>query len=344
MFRREFLKALLALPLVSLTGLRKAFAGRAPRQLRPLTRLAFGSCLDQEMPQPIWDTILAQNPDLFVFLGDNIYADTEDLKLMQARYDQQGAVPQYKNFRSKVPIIATWDDHDYGINDGGAEYPQKQASKEIMLKFFNEPANSSRWKRDGVYVSYTFGEAPQRTQVILLDLRWHRTEIKRAPDGAYIPDPDPRATMLGEDQWRWLEAKLQEPADLRILGSSIQLVAPDHAWEKWANYPVDKARFMNLVDRLALQNLVVISGDMHYAELSVEKTPGGLPVYDLTSSSLTHTEAAPEIPNRNAVARFETGNNFGLVRVDWSRPRHPVVHLEIIDDRGTVRIGHALNL
>ena len=41
----------------------------------PLTRIAFGSCADEEKPQPIWDAVLAYQPQLFLFAGDNVYGD-----------------------------------------------------------------------------------------------------------------------------------------------------------------------------------------------------------------------------------------------------------------------------
>src|SRR5436853_7460343 len=81
---------------------------------RPLSRIAFGSCVHQDKPQPIWDAVIATDPELFVFLGDNIYADTKDMDVMRAKYQQLADQPGFKKLKAKCPVIATWDDHDYG--------------------------------------------------------------------------------------------------------------------------------------------------------------------------------------------------------------------------------------
>ncbi|MEZ4735564.1 MAG: alkaline phosphatase D family protein [Caldilineaceae bacterium] len=192
-----------------------------------VTALAFGSCANQTKQQLIWDAVLAGRPDLFVFLGDNIYGDTEEMDLLRARYNQLAQNPHFQRVRAQIPIIATWDDHDYGTNDAGADYPKKEESKQIFLDFFGEPAVSERRLReDGIYTAYVYGPVGQRVQVILLDTRWNRSplvavseaayaERRRQRIGPYTANPDPDAQLLGEAQWRWLEAQLQQPAELR---------------------------------------------------------------------------------------------------------------------------------
>ena len=276
--------------------------------------VAFGSCVDQNLEQPIWDVIRQQRPELFVLLGDNIYADTEDMSVMAEKYQQLASNSSFQKFRREIPLIATWDDHDYGVNDGGAEYPEKHKSKELMLNFFNEPKNSPRRVRDGVYTSYFVG-GPHQLQIILMDLRWFRSPLVGDEQG-YKPNPDPAAVMLGTEQWAWLEQQLKMPAKFRLLVSSTQLVPSDHQWEKWANFPLEKARLLKLIDDLRVHNLVVLSGDMHYAELSKEKTPGGFNLYDMTSSGLNYFESSEGIPNSSRLQIFDGDCNYGWVSVD----------------------------
>src|SRR5690606_21285898 len=134
------------------------------------------------------------------------------------------------------PILATWDDHDYGVNDGDASYPRKAEAAKLMLDFFKVPADSPRRQHEGVYGAYRFGPEGKRVQVILLDARYFKSRPK--PDlrseeekkrlniiGRYVGDEDPKATVLGEEQWQWLEEQLRQPADVRLLVSSIQVVA-----------------------------------------------------------------------------------------------------------------------
>lgn len=281
-----------------------------------VTRIAFGSCLVQSEPQPVWDAIRRCEPDFMLLLGDNVYADTTDLAHMRAQYALLGANPGFRRLRARVPLLATWDDHDYGENDAGGDFPLKRESKRIMLDFFDEPARSARRAREGIYESYYFGEAPRRLQVILLDLRSFRSRLNHDGTG-YVPWPDGSGELLGEEQWRWLERELARPADLRILGSSIQLVSGEHPWEKWANFPREKERLLALLDRYGVRNLLTVSGDMHIAELSAERTPGGIPLYDFTSSGLNRRERFENLPNSRRLAYLDDAENFGLLRVQW---------------------------
>ena len=80
----------------------------------------------------------ATQPELFLFLGDNIYADTENMDVMRAKYAKLAAMPGFKALRERCPILATWDDHDLGVNDGGSEYPRKEESQQVFLDFFGD--------------------------------------------------------------------------------------------------------------------------------------------------------------------------------------------------------------
>ena len=116
-------------------------------------KIAFGSCGKQTHPLPIFDEVIKQNPNLFIFLGDNIYGDTNDMDILRKKYQQLGTKESYKRLIENAEVLATWDDHDYGQNDAGKHYPHKVESKEIFLEFFKEPKNSERYKHQGIYHS-----------------------------------------------------------------------------------------------------------------------------------------------------------------------------------------------
>lgn len=336
MNRRDLLKTAAGLSALPLLPLRALAEVGTPE---PLTRLAFGSCCQQLDPMPIWNEIGSLNPQLFIGLGDNVYADSRENNF-HLRYEQLAANPDYARFAAKVPFVATWDDHDMGGNDEGAAYPLKHESKQAMLNFFREPRNSDRRRRQGIYTSYYFGSSPNRLQIILLDLRWFRAPVQTDNDGVYIPNLDPNATLLGAEQWAWLEQELQRPADFRILGSSIQLVSQEHRWEKWGNFPHEKARLYSLFDKHDVRNLLIISGDMHYGEHSREHTPDGRLVTDITSSGLNMGEKLEDVPNSKRVSFFHTDNNFGLIDIDWQRRE---VHAQVRDSLRS-RISHVFSL
>lgn len=296
-----------------------------------LQRIAFGSCADQRKAQPIWEQVLAAQPDLFVLLGDNIYADTDDPARLEASYQLLANQPGFQRLRASTELMATWDDHDYGQNDIGADYVSKAASRRVMLDFFEEPVDSPRRSQTGgIYTSRIFGDVGQRVQVILLDLRWGRSELVSLSDpqrlqqrgrenrGPYEANLDANARLMAEAQWQWLETQLQQPAELRVIGSSIQLLAEFTGWETWANYPKERQRFIELLARYQQQPVVIISGDVHWAELSmISETASDWPLVELTSSGLTEEWSAIS-PNRHRVGQAFAEANFGMLEIDWT--------------------------
>jgi alkaline phosphatase D len=314
---------------------------------KPLERIAFGSCASQERPQPIWDAVVATRPDLFLFLGDNIYADTEDMSVMKEKYEKLAAMPGFQALRKACPILATWDDHDLGVNDGGIEYPKKVESQKLFLDFFGDSQDSPRRKRPGVYDARVFGPKGKRVQIILLDTRYFRSALARVKrnDGPYGPILDPAKTMLGKEQWAWLKEQLQVPAEIRLIASSIQVVAKDHGWEKWMNFPLERERLYNAIRDAGAEGVSFLSGDRHLAELSMMDGGVGYPLYDLTSSGLNQAARAwrPHEPNTHRVATMNWGDNFGLVTIDWNEA-DPLIRLQIRDVDGEVTIQQKVRL
>lgn len=330
---------------------------RANTDASTIQRIAFGSCCHQNKAQHIWKTVLATEPDLFIFLGDNIYADTEDMAKMKADYDKLGSVPEFQELRQTCPILATWDDHDYGKNDAGAEYPKKKEAQRVFLEFFEDSPTSPRWTREGVYGAQVFGPPGRRVQVILLDTRYHRSPLKRrAKDdpppsdrpGPYLPNTDPDATILGEAQWEWFEAQLRIPAELRIIASSIQLAAEEHGYEKWANIPNERDRFLKLIRDTRAEGIIILSGDRHAAEVSRLDDAVGYPLYDVTSSALNMPRTHQLEANRHRVA-FESLRepyfqpNFGVLTIDWSAA-DPLISMQIRDESGKIIVRHEITL
>jgi alkaline phosphatase D len=323
-----------AAPLITTTAQARTAAPGAP-----LTLIAFGSCANQSKPQPIWNAINAHRPDLFLFLGDNIYGDTEDMQLLRARYALLGQQPGYQRLLAQTPVIATWDDHDYGANDAGAAYPQKAASKQIFLDFFGEPATSERWHQDGgIYTAYHYGPAGQRVQVILLDTRWSRSPLVRVSDeeygerrrariGPYTANTDPDAQMLGEEQWQWLAEQLRQPAELRLIATSVPFLQAGTGWENWSNFPAEQARLLTLLAETAAGGVLFLTGDTHRAQFSKRSDIGLYPLWEVNSSGLTENVDWPA-PDSSRLGGTYIEDNFGLIRIDWSEA-DPEIIMEI---------------
>ncbi len=318
--------------------------------------LAFGSCLQQWFPQPVWSSVLAQDPEAFVFLGDNVYTDNgpyarlPEPERIGVAYAALAENARYRAVRDAVPIFATWDDHDYGVNDGGAEYPHKDAAKRHFMDFFAIPDDDPMRGREGIYAVRYLGEGPDRIQLLLLDTRSFRTPLlagetnAQCPNKRYLPNEDPTASVLGEAQWRWLEQQLREPAGLRVIASSIQVIPDRHCFEKWGNFPRERERLFRLIRDTAANGVVLVSGDRHLAEISrLPAEHAGYPLIELTTSGMNSAIGLDEPnPYRTTPDNFR-GDNFGLLRIDRSGAEATVV-IEVRDAAGELALRETVAL
>lgn len=292
-----------------------------------LQRIAFGSCIDQNKVQPIWHSILSAKPDLFIFGGDNVYASSQPwlLSNLQKAYATQAAQPGFAQLRLEIPHLAIWDDHDMGLNDGGSEFPHKQLAKEAFLDFWHLSAVDPRRQREGLYHAVQFGPAGQRVQVILLDTRWFRSRLKvtdqRDAPGKerYVPDTDPHKTMLGEAQWQWLEMQLKQPADVRLIVSGVQVIVEGHGWESWNNFPLEQERLRQVIQRTNAKGVIFLSGDRHIGAIYKSNRNASYPLYELTSSGMTHAWANAKEAGPNRLGDLITQNHFALIDFNWQQ-------------------------
>lgn len=313
----------------------------------PLEVIAFGSCNRDELPQPLWPTIAANSPDLWIWGGDNIYADwherpdgqrekyTVNREWITQRYGAQRAQPGYAVFREFVPVLGTWDDHDYGRNNATSSYKLKDVTRDLALEFLDVPAEDPRWQREGLYGAYDFGPEGRRTKVVLLDNRYFASSRK-----ADAPD------LLGEAQREWLATTLREStADLHILVSGTQILSKEHKWEKWADYPADRAWLLDLIREDGMPMTILVSGDRHIHEISVlEDEALAYPLVDATSSGLTHSwDSFPGEKNSLRQGEVFTGLGFGLLTVDWAGET-PEVTVEIRDQDNEVKNSYLIQM
>eukprot|EP01118_Nematostelium_gracile_P011443 TRINITY_DN4058_c0_g1_i1.p1 TRINITY_DN4058_c0_g1~~TRINITY_DN4058_c0_g1_i1.p1 ORF type:complete len:427 (-),score=97.64 TRINITY_DN4058_c0_g1_i1:3-1232(-) len=309
-------------------------SGRSPRLdlEKPLTKIAFGSCNNQDWNQSIFDSVVQYKPQLWIWLGDVVYNDDRVFlgifnpstpEMMHEKYTKQKNSSHYQKLIKNTPVIGIWDDHDFGINNGGKEFEFKKDGQHQFLSFLNEPTDSVRWTREGIYNSYTIGPVGKRIKIILIDSRYFRDPEE---SGLYGGD------MLGERQWQWLKLELaQSDADMHLISSSIQLLPRDiPIIEKWANYPKSYNRLMSIFQETKPKGLFIISGDVHHAELFKKNCIGvGYPVYEATSSGLTHScydslsVVCDYVLNSVMKSEIQTGvytrKNFGTIEIDWDR-------------------------
>ncbi len=303
-------------------------------------RIGVGSCIRQDLPQPIWQAVLADRPDLFVFGGDVVYASERPFSLegLNEAYARQAAVAGFAQLRATVPHMALWDDHDYGVNDGGADFAFKHQTKQSFLDFWKVPPDDPRRVHGGVYHAQSFGAPGRRVQVILLDMRWARSPWKRtdkrdAPGRErYVPDADTAKTMLGEEQWGWLKEQLQEPAQVRVIVSGVQILTEGHGWERWGLFPHERQRLIDLLKPHS--GVVLVSGDRHIGALYQDRFGMPYTLTELTTSGMTHSWESAKEAGPNRVGELFGGLNYGMVEVDWTKAE---VRMLLKDKDGAVQ-------
>lgn len=300
----------------------------------PISRIAVGSCNHQDRAQPYWNTLGRSEIDLWIWLGDSIYADTEDMQIMADKYQAQFNHPDYSAFRVATPVVGTWDDHDYGENNSGKWYPKKAESKRLLLDFLEEPVGSPRRSRDGVYQAYSFGPPDKRVDLILLDNRF------------FAESPGPEADLLGERQWEFLREALEvSTAQFVFVASGTQVLAIDHRFEKWANFPGSRRRLLKTIRESGKGGVVLLSGDRHLHEISMvndETVP--YPLIDFTASGLTHSYSSLIAEkNRYRVGAFHNAPGFGVIEIDWDR-EDPLLTLQARDMKNEVRLRFQVSL
>lgn len=300
--------------------------------------VAFGSCNKYDKENRFWDDILELEPDVFIWGGDNIYADTDSIPKMRNMYDAQKAVADYARLRSSTYITGTWDDHDYGLNDGGMEFRAKKESQQAFLDFMDVPADSPRRKQEGVYTSYEIKKPNGSVKLLLLDTRYFRSAlIKSSQEGVrYEKSTDLQPTILGEVQWTWLEEELRNSkADFNIIVTSIQFLSSEHGFEKWANFTHEVEKMKRVLLASGAKRVIFLSGDRHISEFSrMKMNKISYPIIDFTSSGLTHSYSNfTEEPNSYRVGEVVSTTSFGVLDIDLEQQR---VTFKMMGENGKV--------
>ncbi|MCK8522779.1 alkaline phosphatase family protein [Aquimarina sp. D1M17] len=300
--------------------------------------IVFGSCSKPTLPQPFWEDIISQKPNVFIWGGDNVYADSENMEKVANDYKAQNAIEGYKKLKINVPIMGTWDDHDYGQNDAGKEWIMKKESQQLFLDFMGVSKNDKRRNQEGVYTSQVFEIDKGSVKIIVLDTRYFRTALKRSTteENRYEPYQSGEGTILGEKQWLWLEKELASNySDFLVIVSSIQFLSAEHGFETWGNFPHEVKKLQDLLVKNAVRNAIIISGDRHISEFSSAKVKGlKYPLIDFTSSGLTHSYSKyTGESNRYRLGRVISVPSFGVIQFNFDSYK---VTMKMIGESNTV--------
>jgi alkaline phosphatase D len=285
-------------------------------------KIGLGSCLDQDYPQPIWQSIEKEDLNYFIFLGDNVYGDSRygSLRKMKSAYDKQKKV--LPDFLNDISIFSIWDDHDFGINDGGADYRFKRRAQELYLDFWEITKDDDRSNREGIYFSKNEIFFDKKFKFIFLDTRFFRSKLKGKKSN-YIENIEPDATILGNVQWTWFENELKSDFDFLFIFSSIQIIAKDHRFEKWSNFPNERAKLFELLEQFN-DKTILFSGDRHRA--GIYRKNG---IIEITSSSMNKPGSSFSETDSYLIGKTYPQENYGVLEV-----LENTIHIKIKDIKG----------
>lgn len=317
---------------------------------KDITKIGFGSCVDQNKPQPAWTSVLQNSPDLFIMMGDNVYASRKEDRPFIDQYIKLNKETDYAKLREATPFLAIWDDHDFGQNDGGIDNPDKEEARKWFLKYWAYLKPTLPENQKALYHSRIIGKK-HKVQIILMDTRWDRSPLIKNPDynpedkdntsqKLYLSNDDKKAQILSSEQWAWLEKEFKKTAQLRILVSSIQLIPQEHGFEKWGNFPKEKEKLLNLIKKYSAKNTIILSGDRHFASFAKTDIKGLGKVFEITSSGINKPSKAKS-PEKDPAYLEDPFllPNFGLLTIDWNKRQ---VKAEIKDENNKTQIEHSL--
>ena len=269
-------------------------------------KLGLGSCIDYDYPIAAWDSIEQESVNSFFFLGDNIYGDVPSGKLASVKISYKNMNEKMPEWLQKTEKLVIWDDHDYGLNDGGGSYLYKAESQEIYNNAWRIKQNDLRRSREGIYFSELKIINQKKVLFIGLDTRYFRSNLIKIGN-SYKPHINHNSTVLGSVQWDWLKNQVTQEHDILILASSIQVLATEHRFEKWANFPHERESLLKLLNTLD-SNILIISGDRHRAGFYRKDN-----IYEFTSSSINKGIFPYYETDALLIGDTYTQNNYGII-------------------------------
>lgn len=293
-------------------------------------RVAFGSCcrIQFDREQRIFHAIRQTEPDMFLWLGDNIYADSDYPPAIADLYQRGRVVESLEPMLRTTPQLAIWDDHDFGYNDSDGTSPFKADALRVFRNFWANPSYGEA-DNPGLYFKHSYGGV----DFFFLDGRYHRDKAN-APDG-------PGKTMLGAKQKAWLKRVLKAsraPFKIMVSGGGWSSAEAQGGGDSWAVYQTERNEIFDFIRDEKIGGVVCISGDSHMGELNCipRSDQGGYDIFDFCSSPLAQMPAnrflrqVPELRVRDVWFRSV---NFGLMRFEMgAKPKLTYTLHDVLGD------------
>lgn len=191
------------------------------------------------------------NLDLLLMIGDNHYANTNDVVVQRRYYAAQRATAGWRGLAPGLPVYAIWDDHDYGPDNSNGRMPGKEQSLQAFREAWANPAYGEP-DNPGVY----FKLRRRNIDFFLLDGRYHR-DPNRATNLQH-------KTMLGARQLAWLKRELKAsdaPIKVLVSGGEWQTHGTD---DSWTSFATERDEIFRFIEEQGIQGVLLVSGDRHF--------------------------------------------------------------------------------
>ena len=282
----------------------------------------------------IFESMASDNPDMMLWLGDNIYLREVDLQSYSGylyRYSHTRALPEMQNLLKSCPNYAIWDDHDYGPNDADRNWIHGDWAKQSFETFWANPSYGAPAGANNVGTALRFNDV----EFFLLDNRSNRVHH-------YNETQDPQ--VLGEDQIDWLIAALNKSyAPFKIVAIGGQFLSDNASHENMARFP-ERQQIIDRIEEERIHGVVFLSGDRHCTELSRLELERGVVIHDLTVSPLTSSSYnnTEEVNNLRVEGTVVAERNYA--ELNFSGPRKDrVLEMVIKNVDGEVIWSQSIN-
>ena len=305
-------------------------------------RFAYASCMADdyrfnEVIDPMWERMRKLNPELIVLNGDIVYVDSfefverqkaTELDIWFRFIDSLSRLPVYRWTELK-PILTTWDDHDFGTNDGDRDFVGKEAARKIFLGFFGGKNIEGVYnlQKDSVYSSFeAFGQ-----KMFFMDNRYFRQPNKDQKTAE-------KYAHWGENQHHWLLSKLNDSPKPSWIFNGNQVFSGTDLSFKESMQSNNPEHFKTLLEDLKNIDTPVLfaSGDIHFSEImNIPTDKIGYPTYEVTSSSMhSYTGTGWDNPLRMdgaftkefnflMIKSMSSANKFKIEVESWGLPATP---------------------
>lgn len=276
----------------------------------------------------IFNAIADKRPDLMLWLGDNIYLREPDWGSRTGylhRYTHTRSTPELQRLLRSTQHAAIWDDHDFGPNDADGSWVHSGMARDLFDLFWPNPSCGVPGAENSTATAFSHLDV----DFFLLDNRTYRVPAQFRTD---------QPAMLGDSQVDWLIRALKySDATFKLVAVGSQVLSESRSFENYAAFEQERAEMLRRIDEEGIRNVVFLTGDRHFTELSALRMKNGHMVHDLTCSSLTSGTYKATSDNALRVEGTVVEERRNFATLTFSGPKKErVLTMRVFDSKGSL--------